>query len=355
MSKENNIPELTFRDKLYRYRQVVKNYCKNIFTALFQPALLEKLSPVEELNKCVVLLYHRVTDLTSDPQLLSVKPSNFSKHLEILSKKYNVLTIDEFSHYLKNRINFPKNSVLITFDDGYADNFLEATPILEHYKKQALFYIATGTLNTETEYWWDAIERIILNSNNSPEVEYFEMNMKKYKIQNLSDSARIELYETLLRDMKVMRSESREMKIKELAELFNSTKGRNTHRGLTFDELKKMDQSESVVIGAHTHFHPCLAAQTFEDQFNEISTSKKILEELLGKKIEHFSYPFGGAVHYNQDTIAIVKELEFEFVAANIPTLMNAKSDRFQFPRFLVRDWEKEEFEHNLNQFFTNN
>ena len=336
-----------------------KNYIKGILLSIITPKiarLIRKSNPIisEELNQCVVLLYHRVTNLTSDPQLLSVKPVNFSKHLDILTKKYNVLTVEEFCNCLKNRINFPKNSVLLTFDDGYADNFLEAKPLLEEYKKQAIFYISTGILNTKKEFWWDAIERIILQSHNKIEREYFLMNEKKYFLQNLTDEARKELYEELLRDMKVMRSESREMKISELEEIFQADGPRESHRAMTFEELKKMNQSDSVIIGAHTHLHPSLAAQTYKDQYKEISTSKKILEELLKKKIDHFSYPFGGAVNYNQDTIEIVKGLGFEYVAANIPILMTMKSDRFQFPRFLVRDWHAKEFEANLDQFFNN-
>ena len=333
-----------------------KNYIKSILLAIITPKiarLIRKSNPIisEELNQCVVLLYHRVTNLTSDPQLLSVKPVNFSKHLDVLNKKYNVLTVEEFCNCLKNRINFPKNSVLITFDDGYADNYLEATPILEEFKTQAIFYISTGTLNTNKEFWWDAIERIILQSHNKIEIECFVMNEKKYFLQNLTDEVRKELYEELLRDMKVMRSESRERKISELEEIFQADEPRESYRSLTFDELKKMFKSDSVVIGAHTNLHPSLAAQTYEDQFQEINISKQILENLLEKKIVHFSYPFGGTVHYNIHTIEIVKELELEYVASNISNRMTMKSDRFQFPRFLVRDWDEQEFEENLKQF----
>jgi len=107
-------------------------------------------------GSCAVLLYHRVTTLQSDPQLLSVSPAHFEVQLQLLKNKYTVLNTDEFHHYLLNKKRFPAKSIYITFDDGYSDNLLEAIPILESQEMQAMFYIATETLNTDNEYWWDA-------------------------------------------------------------------------------------------------------------------------------------------------------------------------------------------------------
>jgi len=109
---------------------------------------------------CAVLLYHRVTKLDYDPQSLAVFPHNFNSHLEILRQKYHVLTPEEFTYYFTNSKRFPKHSVLLTFDDGYADNHFEARPILEALDMRALFYICTGFIATQQEYWWDELERL---------------------------------------------------------------------------------------------------------------------------------------------------------------------------------------------------
>lgn len=303
-------------------------------------------------GSCAVLLYHRVTDLKTDPQLLAVSPKNFDAQLDVLSNKYCLLTIDEFYKHLHNKKKFPKNSVLLTFDDGYADNYLEALPLLVKHKAQALFYVATGTLNTSNEYWWDAVERIVLLSPNIPANATFILNTVPYKLESLDLAKRLDLYEKFLVEFRKLPSFVRDGKINELAQLFGSTEVRVTHRAMTFDELKKMNASSSAVIGAHTHLHPSLAALNFKEQFDEISSSKKILEEIIGKKITHFSYPFGTQNDYNTDTIKIVKQLDFKMVAANFPYIVHKNSDRYRFPRFLVRNWKAEEFEKNLQTFF---
>ena len=110
----------------------------------------------------VVLIYHRVTNLNQDPQLLTVKPENFHQQIEYLKKNYNVLTIEAFREILKAGNGFPQKSLMITFDDGYADNYFEALPILEEFDVQALFYITTSLVGTQKEFWWDDLERIFL-------------------------------------------------------------------------------------------------------------------------------------------------------------------------------------------------
>src|SRR5689334_4536799 len=73
----------------------------------------------------VILLYHRVTTLPADPQLLAVSPDNFRAHLKFLKENFPVVRFEDDWSEVK------KPAVAITFDDGYADNALEALPILE--------------------------------------------------------------------------------------------------------------------------------------------------------------------------------------------------------------------------------
>ena len=302
-------------------------------------------------GNCAVLLYHRVTDIATDPQLLAVKPHNFNEHITLIKKKYTLLSIDELQNCLVNKKKIPANSVAITFDDGYADNYLEALPILEKHNVQALFYIATATLNTSNEFWWDAIERIVLLANANSNISEMEIGGFKFSLLNLNTEKKQIVYETLLPILRKMNGEERERHISLLAKSFASETGRETHRAMTFEELKRMSKSSSAVVGAHTHYHPSLGGLSYGQQKLEIQTSKEIVEKIIGKSIQHFSYPFGTINDYNKDTIAICKNLGFEMVAANYPALANKKSNSFSFPRFLVRDWDVNRFEKEVEQF----
>ena len=93
---------------VYRRVRTVKN---QLFNLIDQPV--------------IILLYHRVTDLTSDPEMLAVSPNNFRSHIKFLKHHFRIARFDEDWSNLKEK------AVVITFDDGYADNALEALPILE--------------------------------------------------------------------------------------------------------------------------------------------------------------------------------------------------------------------------------
>nr|MBK9650435.1 polysaccharide deacetylase family protein [Bacteroidota bacterium] len=304
-------------------------------------------------GSCAVLLYHRVNNLKTDPQLLNVTPQHFDEQLSYLKKNHFVIQIDELLHNLEHKKRFPKKCVALTFDDGYADNYLEALPILESHNMQALFYIATGTLNTDNEFWWDAVERIILLNENIPLQDQFSLDEKVFDLKNLDTQKRFQIYTQLLPLFRKMVAKQREEKIAELAAMFNSLSPRASHRPMTFDELKKLSASKSAVIGAHTHMHPSLGALDYNQQLEEIKTSKDILENILSNNLIHFSFPFGTIADYDADTIVICKNLDFKMVAANFPYIVNRNSNIFHFPRFLVRDWNQQQFSASLN-FFIN-
>lgn len=300
-------------------------------------------------GSCAALLYHRVTDLDSDPQLLSVSPSNFDLQLAYLKKNYRILHPNELLELLKSGKRIPRHSILLTFDDGYADNYLEAIPILEKHGLTALFYVCTGNIGSEREFWWDRMERIFLLDPLPDRAINITLGEKQF---TLSEGNRKDVYDELLPLLRKMDSNSRDERIQEFALLLNQLENRKTHRSMSTEELKKMAQSPAACIGAHTVGHPSLAALSKEAQMLEIKSSKEFLEELLGTQMIHFSYPFGTKQDYNDDSISICKDLGFELVAANYPYIVNRKSNALAYPRFLVRNWEVDQFKNELEAFY---
>lgn len=109
----------------------------------------------EEANRLTVLAYNRIIDeeqlnethFTNDDTLQStiVLTSEFEKQMEYLAKhNYTSLTAEEFYLYMQNKITVPKNSILITFDDGFKNNLDAAYPILKKHKFTAINFIDTG-------------------------------------------------------------------------------------------------------------------------------------------------------------------------------------------------------------------
>src|ERR1700759_3055747 len=93
-------------------------------------------------SKCniIVLMYHRVDKVDTNPWSICVSPENFEKQIRFLKQNFNIITVDELVIQLRsNTIN--QNAVCITFDDGYADNYIHAKPVLEKYNCPATFFI----------------------------------------------------------------------------------------------------------------------------------------------------------------------------------------------------------------------
>ncbi len=296
---------------------------------------------------CAVLLYHRIAQLSSDPQQLSVSPENFAHHLSVLKKNFRLLNTDEFHFYLLNKIRFPSRSVYLTFDDGYADNYYSALPLLEESNTQALFYVATGNVNTKKEFWWDELENILLISGKTLSLSEIKVGNKTMHIHS---DPRI-TYEQLLPVLRSLNYQEREEAMNILREEIYITP-RESHRSMTSDELKKLSSSPSATLGAHTVNHPSLAAISFEEQKKEILASQEFLESVINLPVKYFSYPFGTKTDFDSDAIAICRSTGMSSAAANFASLVNRFSSDYYFPRFLVRDWNESEFNMAIKKFF---
>ena len=295
----------------------------------------------------VVLIYHRVTALPSDPEMLAVGPDNFRAQMEYLKNSFPLVRFDA------NWAESPKPAVAITFDDGYADNALEALPILEELEIPATFFISTGTIGTTLEFWWHELERIILSDKVIPDRFTLDDDTPQMNWPTGSHMERRSFYRDMVRLMTDADTGRRDDWISRIRHWAGCGEGiAETHRSMTVDELRSLAASRMVTIGAHTVSHSRLSALTPTAQREEIASSKKQLESWLGKEITLFSYPFGRRSDYNEATLAICREAGFAKAAANFPGQAHRWTDAFQIPRNLVRDWPVDIFAHKLERFW---
>ncbi len=304
-------------------------------------------------NPIVVLLYHRVNALSLDPQLLHISTDNFHAQMKYLKENCHILAIEEVSDFIKNKKKLPPNCVYITFDDGYADNFNQALPILDSLNIQALFSIATYHINSPREFWWDDLERIFLIKNNLPK----KITLKiKNKSQSFDTSSKINLEKNYYKTHGILKDMEHEERQKIVAALLREAglplEGRPTHRLMSHEEIRQMSASPHAVIGAHTHTHTPLSILTYDEQYEEIKRCQSILEGITHKKIKYLCYPFGKKTDYDNHSIRLVREIGFDIAFANYFQQVHSWSNIYELPRFLVRDWDFEYFKFQINKFF---
>lgn len=296
----------------------------------------------------IVLLYHRITMLPSDPEMLAVTPDNFRAQLRYLKSTVSLVRFEE------NWAAIRKPAVALTFDDGYADNSREALPILEEVGVPATFFVSTGTIGTSREFWWHELEHIALETHNLPAV--FSLNDKRFgkTWPTGTDRERREFYHGIARLMTDTDVERRDDWLGQLRTWAKSNKETaNIHRAMSVQELKSLAANRWVTIGAHTVSHNRLSSLPPEAQREEIVASKRHLEAWLGRGITTFSYPFGRQSDYTRQSIDFCREAGFTKVAANFPGQVHRWTDPYQVPRHLVRDWPVETFAAKLREFWT--
>ena len=296
----------------------------------------------------IVLLYHRVTRRALDPEMLCVTPEHFRAQMRHLKEQCRLVRFEE---------EWPRSTrpaVAVTFDDGYADNALEALPILEELGVPATFFVSTDGIGSFREFWWDELVRLILSGEAFPEGFTLTGEGTAQSWPTASPGNRQRMYHDLVA---LMTSADLSRRAGILAQLrgwgAHAAEPCAANRALSLDELKRLAQSPWVGIGAHTVHHLRLSALPPKAQRDEIEKSRRDLEGWLGREITTFSYPYGRRCHYSGTSVTICRELGFAKAAANFPGQAHRWSDPFQIPRHLVRDWPAQEFARRLKGFWT--
>ena len=117
-------------------------------------SLIENLRAAAGCRHATILNFHRVTDDIPEDGL-TIGVAKFRKILSLLKRDYCVIELRELIQKLKTGIQFQKRCVVITFDDGYEDNFLNAYPALQAEQLPATFFISTGFIDSEIQTSWD--------------------------------------------------------------------------------------------------------------------------------------------------------------------------------------------------------
>ncbi len=293
----------------------------------------------------LILLYHRVTNLETDPQLLAVSPANFFDQMRYLKETFPLVRLEQEP--------VDKPAVAITFDDGYADNALEALPILEELQVPATFFVATDLIGTDREFWWDEVERLLLLEREYPASLELTAGGKGGRWETATAAQRVRCYRELL---SLLRRDLPEQREEHLARLRlwagTGAVGRETHRALSMEQLRKLAASPEVTLGAHTLSHSSLSVLPVLRQREEIAGSRARLEQWSGKPIEVFSYPFGTRDDYTTDTLSLCREMGFARTCTAFPGQWRSGTDPQQLPRQVVRDWDLHTFKKRLSRFW---
>ncbi len=315
-----------------------------------------------------VLAYHSIRKSKFNPYGTSVRPEYFQEHMAWLKKDHPVISLSDF--ILKKREEIiSDNAVVLTFDDGYADHYTKARPVLEKLSLPATFFVIAGTVMAGESNWWERLESLLPFAEHFPEAWKFEAGDKTHCLRFQSDPKKVrsalssgvfddfpeELKKNLTELSFVLRNldiVERNQVLQELARISGCKEPMNSGSNiLSIDQLKKLAANPLFEIGAHTVSHRTLIRLEPEQQRSEIVESKKWLEEIMGTRIRHFAYPFGSRSDYDSGTVALVREAGFE--SACTTANQWGETGLLEIPRFVIGNEPIKTFRDHVGEIFS--
>ncbi|MBI5788298.1 MAG: polysaccharide deacetylase family protein [Candidatus Schekmanbacteria bacterium] len=279
----------------------------------------------------LILRYHRIfADDKESLHKIGISKQNFEKQLQYLKNNHKILTLEAAVEILKNQKEIPAKALVITFDDGYKDNWENAFPLLQKYALPATIYLTAGLIGTADLLYWDRLKQLILTSEKSQ----ITLGTNVYKLSTFEEKG--ESFYKILSELKKADDSLKNKLLGELAVKLPGEKPIHNKEDLllSWEEVTKM-QEAGISFGGHTVNHPLLTRVSLAEAKIEIRNSKNIIEEKLACPVTTFAYP-GGA--FNPDIRRIVADCGYEAACSTVLGINYPNSDLFALKRKGITD-----------------
>lgn len=311
---------------------------------------------------CTIVMYHYVRDLkkTRYPEIKGLDLSLFYEQLAFLEKHYHFITIEELIDAQKNNDSLPPKSVLLTFDDGYAEHYQHAFPILNRKKIQGCFYIPAATIINNTVLDVNKIHFILAAVQDKNMLiqaiyamlkEYrseYQLESNEYYFEKLAVANRFDTKEVIFikRLLQVELKETlRNIMADRLFKQFVSSDERafSAELYMNAEQIECM-QRNGMHIGGHGYNHYWLASLSAEAQGIEINKSKEFIAS-VGGNLDYwtFCYPYG---NHNNDTLTALQNADCKLAMTASPDIADfSKHGVYTLPRLDTNDLPKNQQE----------
>lgn len=279
----------------------------SIINKLFSKSRL--LKTIRSHNHLMILNYHRLRDPNNnslfDDGVFGPDAQRFKVEMEWLKKETRIISEEELVDILYHNKKLDHVCSMVTFDDGYVDNYDIAYPILKELSIPAIYFIPTKHIDERSLGWWDIAAYLVKNT-------HLEKAFFREKELILADKKKV--IAELIIELKKMEASRVDGYLYELAVSLDVPIPSLDIQGkqlMSWEQIKEVSEN-GITIGSHTHDHVILSRQTLGDLRFQVKKSKDILEEKLGKNVHSIAYPVGGYDHFDIETKKISESLGFK-------------------------------------------
>lgn len=277
------------------------------------------------MSKLYVVMYHYTRDLANSryPKIKGLDYSLFKEQIDFFAENFNVITMEQvIEAWSSSNVTLPDKAMLLTFDDGYIDNYLAAFPILKAHHMQGSFFIPSKTFTENVLLDVNKIHFILASVANIEIVmqdviheldccraEGYDIPDNETLIEQYAKASRWDNKETVFvkKILQTAISENlRNLIVSKLFEKYVGTQEDKFARELYMnrDQIKCM-QDEGMFIGLHGHDHYRLGNLPKDKMQRDIDKSLEIMDEFIDRNNWVMNYPYGS---YNEDVLRYVEQ-----------------------------------------------
>lgn len=266
-----------------------------------------------------ILLYHSLGSKKQfNKNIDHVKLTILYDQLEYIQKYWKFVSIDEYANSKK------KNGIAsITIDDGYKNIIDESLEVFKSLSIPVTLLINSSTFKNKI-FWRDKV-RYIIKNNLVLEFQNKSQIFNKYKINDFY----------LITKNPKFNSIQVEKEIDQF--LYKKNINLNNELKLCFDDKKYLLKDDLIYYGNHTANHYMLSSLSKQEQYNEINDCKNFLDKLNVNTTKIFSVPFGGENSFNEDTITILRDLDYKILLKSNNSL-DSRNFSTQISRFMPQN-----------------
>jgi peptidoglycan/xylan/chitin deacetylase (PgdA/CDA1 family) len=257
-------------------------------------------------REIVILMLHGVMDAQEPAAWMPLRPQlsrrRFQRTLRILARHYQFVSLDEAVAMLSGKAPLRPYSMVLTFDDGYRNNFTHALPILRMLDLPATFFVATGHVDGRRPFWFDRLDYALQHA--AVDGREVRVGPRTVRLRGADRATLDESYRELRHTAKALRRGDDEMRteMETLAVTLETESGRAIgdiferdpwSAVATWDEVRAAAADPRVSIGSHTVDHVRLDLVGPEVVVHELRASRAAIERELGRPCAHLAYPNG--------------------------------------------------------------
>lgn len=274
-------------------------------------------------NRLFISMYHYTRDLKHSryPKIKGMDTNLFRNQMEFFKNNCNVVRMEQVIDAVKGNCSLPENAVLLTFDDGYIDEYTFAFPILEEFGFQGSFFIPGKTFTTHQLLDVNKIHYILASADINKlvidvkeKMDYYrgqeyqypstETLWDKYALANRFDGREVMFVKIMLQT--VLPEKLRNIVSSELFEKYVGVTEEQLAYELymTLEQIRTMKR-HGMFIGIHGYDHYWLGNLTNEQMKEDVYKALEVMDEFINRKEWVMNYPYGS---FNDDVLDFIKK-----------------------------------------------